>query len=321
MKRSWLISLSLGVLIIVLAVVLLTLWRKINTRQLAMKTTQSPTPTYTFQPSNTELPTTSPLPTNTLISTNTPLPEIVLGVGSTKVRDIDGMEMVYVPEGIFTMGSKNGDSDEIPVREVYLDAYWIDKYEVSNVQYAKCVAEGRCSLPSQINSSKRDIYYGNPAYDNYPVVWVDWNQASTYCAWVGGRLPSEAEWEKAARGPEGNKYPWGNENPSLELTNYKYNIGDTTAVDSYPMGKSYYGAFNMAGNVWEWVNDWYANLYNADQLNNPPGPISGSSRVLRGGSWRNSSGEYADIRSAYRYYGDPSYGGSYWGFRCAFPEK
>ena len=238
--------------------------------------------------------------------------EQVFDVGSTMIREIDSMEMVYVPEGTFTMGSNDGDIDERPVREVYLDAYWIDKYEVTNAQYALCVEAGECDEPQSTDK------YNNSNYANHPVVYVDWNQASAYCEWAGGRLPTEAEWEKVARGPNGNKYPWGNESPSCSLANYNYCKGDTTVVGSYPEGESYYHALDMAGNVWEWVNDWYASSYYAEQLNNPPGPSSGTFRVLRGGSWCSYDGF---IRSAVRLGVYPLDWNSYLGFRCAFPQQ
>ena len=320
-RLPWLLPLSLGVVITLLAVVFVNMLRKNNEGMYNAKEMETPTRTERLEQSHTELPTNTPIPTNTpepevpIEPVEEPEPEPIeepiepLGAGSTMLREKDGMEMVYVPEGTFTMGSNNVDNEK-PAREVYLDAYWIDKYEVSNAQYALCVEAGECTKPRSSSSYTRYNYYGNPTYDNYPVINVDWEQASAYCAWAGGRLPSEAEWEKAARGPNGNKYPWGNESLSCDLANYnqgtyensKYCVGDTSEVGSYPEGASYYGAMDMAGNVWEWVNDWYANTYDAHQLNNPPGPSSGTSRVLRGGSWDNYSW---NVRSAIRFRGNP----------------
>jgi serine/threonine protein kinase len=255
-----------------------------------------------------------------LLTTVMEMPETDLRVGSTMTRDKDGMEMVYVPAGTFTMGSKTDDSDvwddEKPEREVYLDAYWIDKYEVSNGQYALCVEAGECTAPHDSSSYTRSSYYGNDEFDNYPVIYVDWYQASAYCEWAGGRLPTEAEWEKAARGPDGNKYPWGDESPSCSLANYSRCKGDTTAVGSYPDGASYYGAMDMAGNVWEWVNDWWSDRYDTSVTRNPQGPETGEYRILRGGS-----GYYWYLRSANRYWGSPGSRGYDWGFRCAFPRE
>jgi len=243
------------------------------------------------------------------------------GIGSSKTREIDGMEMVYVPAGEFEMGGSDADaySDEKPVHRVDLDAYWIDKYEVSNAQYALCVAAGDCTKPEYTNSYTRSNYYGNQEYDNYPVIRVSWHQAQAYCQWAGGDLPTEAQWEKAARGTDGRTYPWGNESPNSNLVNYNQNIGDTSPVTDYESGASPYGALNMAGNVWEWVRDWYdSNYYSNSPAENPSGPASGEYRMLRGGSWDNYS---RSIRAAVRYYDVPTYTFSgVRGFRCALPQ-
>ncbi len=159
------------------------------------------------------------------------------------------------------MGSEEGDEDEQPVHEVTLDAFWIDRTEVTNAQFAGCVADGACQPPSETSSSTRDPYYGNDEFADYPVIYVSWNDASEFCEWAGGRLPTEAEWEYAARGPESFTYPWGNNGPSTSLLNFDTNVGDTSEVGSYPDGASWVGALDMAGNVWEWVNDWYDSGY------------------------------------------------------------
>ncbi len=165
-----------------------------------------------------------------------------------------------------------GDGREEPKHTVTLSEYKIQKYEVTNAQYKACVDAGTCTAPSSSSSYSHSSYYGNATYDNYPVIYVDWNKASTYCGWIGGRLPTEAEWEKAARGPSPseNIYPWGDTSATCSMANfydyYGYGIGsygDTTQVGSYPTGASYYGAMDMAGNVWEWVNDWYDVSYYA----------------------------------------------------------
>ena len=219
----------------------------------------------TINVSGTENITIFPTVTNTAMPLKTPVPsEIIttmvpdtpiLSAGSTQVREIDGMVEVYVPEGPFTMGSNEAGSDEQPVHEVYLDAYWIDKHEVTNAMYAKCVSTGSCTEPSSIRSSTREFYYGSSQYAAYPVIYVDWNQASTYCQWAGGRLPTEAEWEKAARGTDGRIYPWGDEfvcslgnfDDELKFSDYVVSGGpdcdgyaDTAPVEDYTGGASPY---------------------------------------------------------------------------------
>jgi formylglycine-generating enzyme required for sulfatase activity len=208
---------------------------------------------------------------------------------ATPTRD---MPMVFIPEGEFTMGSNTGDDDEKPPHPVFLDAFWIDKFEVTNTQYAMCLNAGVCKPPSSNNSNTRNGYFGIPQFNNYPVVYVSWEDANRYCGWAGKRLPTEAEWEKAARGTDSRVYPWGNTFDKNLLNSYESGKGDTTAVGSYPPNSaSPYGAMDMAGNVWEWVADWYGdNYYTTSPRNNPKGLLSGQYRVLRGGAW--GSGYY-----------------------------
>ena len=149
----------------------------------------------------------------------TPIESLTPQIGSIIVRPEDGMTMVYVPEGDFLMGSDNGQLDEQPVHTENLKAYWIDRTEVTNSMYGMCVNAGKCKPPVQSSSVTRTNYYGDVLYDNFPVVFVDWNMASDYCSWVGARLPSEAEWEKASRGTDGRTYPWGEQEPSCSLAN------------------------------------------------------------------------------------------------------
>jgi formylglycine-generating enzyme required for sulfatase activity len=169
------------------------------------------------------------------------------------------------------------------VHAVTLDSFWIDRTEVTNAQYARCVTDGTCRFPSNSGSSTRENYYGDSQFNDYPVIWVNWYDAGTYCQWAGGRLPTEAEWEYAARGPDGHVYPWGNEAPNDTLLNYSRNVDDTTQVGSYPEGASWVGAMDIAGSVWELVADWYGE-YPSEAQTNPKGPETGVQKVLRGGS-------------------------------------
>ena len=210
-----------------------------------------------------------------------------------------GGEMVCVPAGEFMMGSDNGNSDEKPIHRVYLDEFYIDKYEVTNAQYNKCVSAGACGQ--------------NTKYDGFtdpqqPVVGVTWHQADTYCKWVGKRLPTEAEWEKAARGT-------GEGIDCSKANYYKCGHKKTKPVGSYPFGAGPYGAMDMAGNVWEWCSDRYDEKYYSKNPNrNPTGPASGKYHVLHGGSWN----AYPNLlRSSNRTRNDPDNLSSSNGFRCA----
>ncbi len=223
--------------------------------------------------------------------------------------------MVYVPAGEFVMGSASDDAeaenDEKPQHRVMLDAYWIDKTEVTNDQYRKCVESTSCAIPIGIN-----IDYSDASKGKHPVVYMSWDDAMAYCEWAGRRLPSEAEWEMAARGTDRRKYPWGNTTPDTMLANFGNNVGGTSAVGSYPAGASPYGALDMAGNVWEWLNDWHGSgYYSNSPVANPPGEEeSAVGRVLRGGSWRDESGR---VRSANRGWNYPYRRDDDNGFRCA----
>ncbi|MCI0554980.1 MAG: formylglycine-generating enzyme family protein, partial [Anaerolineae bacterium] len=237
-------------------------------------------------------------------------------IGSTRIGK-DGMTLLYVPAGDFTMGSNDGSLEEQPVHIVDLDAFWIDQTEVTNAMYARCVVDGVCEEPADKKSWTRFSYYDDPEFDNYPVISVDWTMAKTYCEWVDRRLPTEAEWEKAARGENANMYPWGNEFPNNGLLNYNSVIGDTTEVGKYPDGASVYGALDMAGNVWEWVSS-LKQPYPYDAADGRENlDASDAARVLRGGTWRDGDG-YA--RSASRVGASPTSTFNYAGFRCAVSE-
>jgi formylglycine-generating enzyme required for sulfatase activity len=258
--------------------------------------------------------------------------------GEPRDRPVDGMEMLFVPAGEFEMGSDDQAVDdalqqcrvygtncsrsyfsvETPVHTVALDAFWIDKTEVTQGQYAQCVGAGYCDEPGCQEE-------GQATTADLPVVCVTWDQAAAYCAWVGGRLPTEAEWEYAARGTTRRLYPWGDEFDGTRLNycdvNCELGKRDETfddgyarsaPVGSYPAGASWIGALDMAGNVWELVADWHGN-YSPDRQVNPRGPASGGRRVARGGSWHASPDH---VRSALRTHVGATQAIDHAGFRC-----
>lgn len=229
-----------------------------------------------------------------------------------KVSTKDGMIQVFVPAGEFLMGKEGEPDEDSPIHIVYLNAFWIDQTEVSNSMYETCVNAGGCTLPVL----SENLYYGNWIYRDHPIVYVNWFQANEYCAWAGRRLPSEAEWEKAARGTEKQKYPWGNDAPNPRLANYAESlIGETVSVYRYPLGASPYGALNMVGNVREWLADWYSDTYYQETtLNNPIGPESGIERSMRSGAYDADANE---IFVTSRYKHEPQSAGLSRGFRCA----
>ena len=231
----------------------------------------------------------------------------------------DSVEMLLIPEGIFLMGTDDETAlaPSRPAHEVYLKAFWIDRYEVSNAQYAKCVESKQCTPPMDNSSSTRDDYYTNPEYANYPVIHVTWYQATAYCAWAGKRLPTEAEWEKAARGPGNYIYPWGNTLPEEipAQVNHFYD-GDTVPVNSFPEGASSYGVYNMEGNVWEWVADQYDSFFYSDSPSNNPKAYTGEENyVIRGFSWSYPFNSLAIYTRNYSYIVNHNYD---LGFRCAY---
>jgi len=214
-----------------------------------------------------------------------------------------GSGMVTVPCGCFDMGDSfdEGDAEELPVHHVCISTFEMDAHEVTNAEYRACVDAGPCTPPTQAGSATRATYYGDPAYDDFPVIYVGWYQAESYCAWAEKRLPTEAEWEYAARGGlVGKRYPKG-DTISGSDANYIHS-GDPWDDDTSPVAyfpPNGYGLYDMDGNVGEWVNDWYQRDYYAvSPTNDPPGPASGGSRVLRGGGW---SAYPVALRVAYRH--------------------
>jgi formylglycine-generating enzyme required for sulfatase activity len=254
-------------------------------------------------------------------------PPAIASLYDTWIRPVDEMVMIYVPGGTFLMGSGTGETDaaddEFPQHPVTLDGFWMDRTEVTNAQYALCVADADCAVPP---------YAGDAGFngDNYPVVGVSWDDAADYCAWAGARLPTEAEWEYAARGTRGFIYPWGDDfdcsrgnfDDETEMDEYVGPGGEgcdgyvrTSPAGSFPTGASWCGALDMAGNVWEWVADWDGNYPSAAQTN-PTGPTSGDRKILRGGSF-NYGPSYVRTADRSRHHPDGrSARGGYVGFRC-----
>jgi eukaryotic-like serine/threonine-protein kinase len=203
-----------------------------------------------------------------------------------------------------------------PEHTITLSEYTIDKYEVTNAQYARCVASGACAIPSNTSS------YNDPSHSNFPVTYVSWYDANNYCSWTGMRLPTEAEWEKAARGEmvsETELYSWGTQSPDCSIANYYGTNSNYTCVDRparvgrYTYGASPYGAMDIAGNVAEWVSDWYDySYYQNSPTENPTGPDTGPYKVLRGGSW---SDIYIEVFARENQL--PTVKDGYTGFRCA----
>ena len=299
---------------------------------------------YVFSPPPSELKPTStptlmeftktPKPSTATHApaTNTPQPTPTLGIGSTMVSEKDGMVMVYVPAGEFTMGSDAGNVDEQPVEQVYLEAFWIDQTEVTNGVFSKFVE----LTGYQTDAEKRgwsNIYYGswqqvNGATwqhpqgsgdiilaDDNPVIHVSWNDAIAYCKWAGRDLPTEAQWEKAARSTDGRTYPWG-EGIDCNKANYDSCVGNIVGVGSFLEYASIYGALDMTGNVWEWVRSLYR-PYPYETNDGREDLKASGIRGLRGGSWYDS--EY-NVRSTLRYKTGPTDSGSLFGFRCALSQ-
>jgi formylglycine-generating enzyme required for sulfatase activity len=239
----------------------------------------------------------------------------------TQIRTADGKIIIRVPAGEFTMGAPDDDpeatANEKPEHPVYLDSFWIDQTETTNAQFRKCVEAGICEAPLTCE-------LGNPVFNDksksdHPVTCVSWFDAEAYCGWAGGRLPTEAEWEKAAGGTDGRRYPWGN---TIDCTRGNFrgclDYSLTAPVGSFPSGAGPYGAMDMSGNVWEWVKDWMGwEYYDQSPYANPQGPAEGEMRIVRGGSWRYG---FSMMRIATRHCAPPIHQVDALGFRCAVNE-
>jgi formylglycine-generating enzyme required for sulfatase activity len=309
-------ALVLGVLILGVVFLKDTLLPKpVATGQIALGETKTPAVVASQPPTNTLLVTEAakaPSQGPTALPTMKVATSGLLEQTSQK----DGMTMVYVPAGEFLMGSATeAGGDEQPQHTVYLDAFWIDKTEVTNKMYVNCM-NSSCPWPNEFVSITRAMYLANPPFNNYPVASVNWEMANAYCKWAGRSLPTEAQWEKAAKGGMDTWYPWGNFDPDDTRANYNSKLGDTTEVGTYPIGASPYGALDMGGNVWEWVADWYG-YYWSEPVSNPTGPSTGEFRIMRGGSWNSTS---ETLRTTNRARVAPDYSAFDLGFRCALSD-
>ena len=241
--------------------------------------------------------------------------------------------MIFIPQGSFTMGfeidnnNEWGDMDEEPVHRVTLSSYWIDKYEVTSSNFSIFLNKNKNEAhrfieitPSVTIELVNNIYQPRKGVENYPVNRVSWFGADAYCRWKGKRLPTEAEWEKAARGTDKRIFPWGNEFPDNSRATYRRKFNEQgfqvmEPVDGMKHGVSPYGAHHMAGNVWEWVSDWFdATVYQDENRKDPQGPESGTSKVLRGGNWYYKA---YYMRTTYRFNEKPEIFKVWQGFRCA----
>ena len=268
-------------------------------------------------------PTPSPTPEPTAPPTPTPVPFITE----------TGSRMIYVPGGTFDIGDDSSEqNDEKPARMITLDSFYIDETEVTNGAYAQCVDAGACPRPDRAGATYYQTYFGDPNFDDYPVINVSWYDADAFCTWRGARLPSEAEWEYAAsfdpRERVKFKYPWGDTfdgnrlnfcdvNCQRDDRGFEWDDGfrDTAPVAGYPDGRSPKGVYDMLGNVMEWVGDWYDfRAYRTITETNPRGPVDGEFKVIRGGSWYTPPGKFGIVM---RYNLDPTVSQSTLGFRCA----
>lgn len=275
----------------------------------------TPTAAVTETPPIIDTPTLVPASTQEQAATPTLEPVVLSGpevaVGST-LRYVDGTLLVAVPAGSFTMGRKGGTDN--PEHTVTISDFWIYSTKVTNRQYASCVKAGLCTPPDLGD----DVGYIDYVRFDDPVTGVDWYQANDYCAYVLGRLPTEAEWEKAARGPDANIYPWGNDAPSCDLLNFNNCEGTNTSVTRYPQGQSYYQVLDMAGNAYEWVSDWYdGHFYKTGPSENPQGPKTGEKRSARSSGYKSTADSIpSSVRSLY----SADEHGRDLGFRCVIED-
>lgn len=268
----------------------------------------------------------SPAGVNTLVPSGPAAPIVpgptpmapYLPTAPEKAVNLDGAEVVFIQGGTFSLGSSSTAAIkspvELPETGVDLNSFYIYSHEVTNSQYSKCVAAGGCLDITKMETGTTS-HYGDPAYDAYPVTGVDWLMAYDYCKWAGGRLPSEGEWEAAARSSNAFIYPWGNEGPTCDKTNMKSCSAEPTTVQvgSYPAGATPTKLYDMAGNVWEWVNDWWSPDHSLLAGFNPVGPVTGTLKVIKGGGYQSTPDR---LRSAVRLGTDPGYGFDDLGFRC-----
>lgn len=222
---------------------------------------------------------------------------------------VDGSILVHVPGSVFIMGGEGTDN---PIHKVGLSSFWIYRTKVTNRMYTYCVAVGKCAPPKDPDSLKD---FNNVTLRDIPVAGVDWEQADIYCKFIQGRLPTEAEWEKTARGMEGNVYPWGDSAPACTLLNFNGDcVGKKTKVFEYPAGKSFYTAMDMAGNAFEWTNDWYnQDYYGISPVADPRGPDAGTVRTVRSSSYQSDQSQVPSYR---RFFLDPKTYRPDLGFRC-----
>ena len=248
-------------------------------------------------------------------------PEVLFAPPTTR----DGAPMVKVPVGAFPMGVPQGDRDggrdEYPRHDVFVDTFLIDTFEVTNGRYLEFVKATGHRVPQHSKNPTRNLWEGDAIADSLtdrPVINVDWFDAEAYCTWANKRLPTEAEWEKAAKGTADRRFPWGDIEPTMKHLNFNQRwIGEKTLmpVGSYEAGKSPFGVYDMAGNVWEWINDWYdAKYYEKSPTKNPKGPETGTKKVIRGAGWQN---ETPTVRIFTRVNSDPTIRNESTGFRCA----